>query len=597
MQQGWRGKFAKLTSDIFMDDQRDNHGSKSKRTFIKRFALATMIMTAWGSSDAAVVFGEEPSLMSKALLHSVPAPEYITFQSPLIATVVTVGTDRIGVKPSESTRVTGTTIADLVSSKPVYAKQPWSDNVAKDVVSEGASRIAEITKEAAVSEETLKPFIAPESLADMIRLGSPEEFIVPGTDFETGLSMPTDELPRFDHTRDFATTRLLKHAGIPVASDAVNIQTPGFDSASSRAYSASHVIGSPALSTGVPNPVKAAELADQRARRVAGTQGFEMFAIENLQPPAPEVSLAETELPNISATIHAERLRQLAQKALTDSRSRLSRRATHSAKKYALEALRHSIDIEDAVDGGNHHVRDLRIAQNAIREAKDFSGITTTVDWRAIERMVAAHETVILKTEDLKNVSAVQATESYLDLARTKLISASGRSSYAAESMLLLGMIEKQLLSREDVHSGAVSLVYLGAATEVQPSNAEAHREHGRTLLQQGLADQAIRSLKQSVALKPSRIAYQSLLDASRRSGDYELARQCISALQDPTLFNDTAIVQLPASQFAASYRPTPPTINATPSPSASMSVETSEDPAKEKTRISFRSFFPFGRR
>lgn len=523
---------------------------------------------------------------SAVLLHSVPASEYVTFRSPLGAAVVTVGADRTGVKPSEATRVTGTTIADMVNEKPSYAQSPYVQRSRSET-----------------STETLKPYIAPDSLADLVRSGSPDQSIVPGGNFETGLSMPSDVPSRFDDTRSFATTRSISHAGKPVLTDAVNVQAPDFLLTSPSSKSNSQVSNAPALSTDFAAPAinqsPSIDLnnAQQRTRRVADTQGFEMFAIQNLQPPAPEVSLVENELPNISATIHAKRLRKLAQAALIDSRSRLRRRATHTAKKHALEALRLSINIEDAVDGGNQHVRDLRVAQNAIRESKDFDSITTSVDWRSIQRMVAVHETEILKSDDLKNVSAVQATESYLNLARTKLVSAAGHSALAAESMLLLGMIEKQVLSREDVHSGAVSLIYHGAATEIQPSSAESHREYGRTLLEQGLVNQSIRSLKQSVALKPSRAGYQILLDASRRGGDYDLAQKCIGALNDPALFNDTAVVQLPPRQFAASYRPTPQTINATPSPSASKSVGKSAEPAKEKTRISFRSFFPFGRR
>ena len=569
-----------------MDDRNDNRCLPGHRTLLKRVALAAMITMTATAGNPVDAIGETPGAVESSatssqavaairpglLLHAVPASEYITFRTPQSSSVVTVGVDHTGIKPSESTRMTGTTSDDMSNDKPSYAQRPWSKP----------------------TEKTLKPYIAPDSLADMVRSVSPDQSIVPGEKFETGLSLPSNEPLRFDDTRDFASTQSINHVGIPVSSDAVTIGAPDFEPTTLESNSSSSVSNAPALSTDFLTRSIDQEIAQQRTRSVADSQGFEVFALENLQPPAPEVPLVETDLPNINATIHAKRLRKLAQAALVDSRSRLRRRATHTARKHALEALRLSIDIEDAVEGGNEHVRDLRIAQNAIRESRDFEGITTTVDWRSIQRMVAVHETEILKSEDLENLSSVQATESYLNLAKTKLVSAAGHSALAAESMLLLGMIEKQVHSRDDVHSGAVSLIYHGAATEIQPNSAEAYREYGRTLLEQGLVRQSIGSLKHSVALKPTRTAYQILLDASRRGGDYDLAQKCLSSLKDPSLFNDTAVVQVPPRQFAASYRPTPQTINAVPSAS---SPKPQEEPAKEKTRISFRSFFPFGRR
>ncbi|KAA1260664.1 hypothetical protein LF1_32040 [Rubripirellula obstinata] len=514
---------------------------------------------------------------TRILLHSVPVSEHVTFRAPLSPVVVTAGIDQTDAKPFEARQVTGTTSADVSKNRPSYAQSPWPNK----------------------TDDTLKPYIAPDSLADMVRSGSPRQSIVPARKFETGLSMPSDLETRFDDTREFDSTHSINHVGRPIHSDAVNVRTPDFDSSSDTSQFNPIVSDASKLSADFSKPKIDTSSLQQRTRRIADKQGFQMFSMESLQPPPAEVSLPEAQVStaNNNAIIHAKRLRKLAQAALADSRSRLQRRATHTARKHALEALRLSIDIEDALAGGNQHVRDLRIAQNAIREAKDFEGVTTTVDWRSIQRMVAVHETEILKSQDLKTLSAVQATDAYLNLARTKLVSAAGHSALAAESMLLLGMIEKQVLSREDVHSGAVSLTYHGAATEIQPSNAEAHREYGRTLLEQGLVRQSILSLKQSVAIQPSRTGYHILLNASRRGGDYDLAQQCIRALDDPSLFNDTAVVQLPPSQFAASYRPTPQTINAIPATSSPKPDVKDPEPDQEKTRISFRSFFPFGRR
>jgi tetratricopeptide (TPR) repeat protein len=302
---------------------------------------------------------------------------------------------------------------------------------------------------------------------------------------------------------------------------------------------------------------------------------------------------------NHHATIHAEQLRKLAAQALTDSRLRLRRGATHSAKQYAMEALRLSIDIQDIRAGGNQHATDLRSAQNAIRESRDFYRIARSVDWRAIQRMVFAHETEVLKESDLRQWSSLRATESYLNDAQQKLVSAIGQSRQAAESLVLLGVIEKAFSDRQDLHSGAVALTYHAAATQSTHQSPDAYREYGRTLLEQGLADQAVDALKRSVKLRPSRLAFQCLLDASRRAGDFDLAQFCIQALQDPRLLNDSLVVQLPPSQFAATYRPTQPisaeSASTAAAPKADALNET--DLNQDQPQTSFRSFFSFGQR
>ncbi len=570
-----------------MDDRNDKHSSQKASKRLALAAMITLVASAGTTTDAIgemsstansrPVAGQTTPSQTGMLLHSVPASERVTFQAPFSSAVITMGVDRTGVEPSEANRVTGTTSADVENSKPSYAKHPWTST----------------------SSENLKPYIAPDSLADMVRLNEPQRALDSIKDFEAGLSMPSDVESQFDVTREFESTHSINHVGRPVHTDAVNVQAPDFEPASTKSQLNVIVSDVPKL----PANFSASEPESSSLKSSTGSavnsEGFTMFSVHDLQPPQHEQLLpaAESPSPTATSTIHARRLGKLARAALADSRSRLRKRATHTAQKHALEALRLSVDIEDAIRGGNQHAGDLRVAQNAIRESKDFEGITTTVDWRSIQRMVAVHETEILKSKDLKHVSAVQATDAYLNLARTKLVSAAGDSALAAESMLLLGLIEKQVLSRADIHSGAVSLIYHGAAIEICPANAEAHREYGRTLLEQGLVNQSIQSLKQSVALKPSRAGYQVLLDASRRGGDYDLAKHCLNALNNPSLLNDTAIVQLPPRQFAASYRPTPQTIHAVPSPVSSKATATNVEPEKEKTRISFRSFFPFGRR
>ena len=603
------------TDDEVMEDRHPTHPHRlphphRSARITKRLALAAMIAVTSsvtfsvqpvsasenGVSESEAIIVESQEAVSSSSLQAVPASEQVSLRSLLQSRVVTAGVPPMQRGESKTALVAGTTIADLIKSEPQYAKRTWSDEVAK--------------KETVNTPQPfLKPFIAPESLADMVRMGSPRDSTVPGTvpstvsenRFESGLSLPSDFHPTLDATADSATTMNQHHVGHPISSDAVNIQTPGFQSSDFNSVSKSQVAALPAESTDLLDIDPIPKDQGDRARRVANHQGFDLFSLKSLTPPAlgesPEGSLIETELPSVTATVHANRLRELAQISLRDSRSRLQRRATHSAQKYAFEALRLAIDVEDAMEGGNAHMRDLRVARNAIRESKDFGSLTSSVDWRTIQRMVASHETSVLKDHDLTELSSMEATEAYLELAREKLVAAGGRSSLAAEALILLGKIEQQLTSRAEVHSGAVSLTYQGAATLVSPRSAGAHREFGHTLLQQGLVKQSIRSLKQSVAIAPTRAAYQSLLEASRRDGDYDLARHCLAAIDDPRLLHRNAVKPLAPRQFAATYRPAPQAINHTESPSPSPAAKAAPEQAEEKTRIGFRSFFSFGRR
>ncbi len=127
---------------------------------------------------------------------------------------------------------------------------------------------------------------------------------------------------------------------------------------------------------------------------------------------------------SLTVTIHSARLRELARESLRNSSHRMQRQATHSAKKYALEALRSIVAMRDAEAGGNQHAKQLDVALDAIRESDDFCGRFGVVDPIAMKRMVAVHETDVLKGRDLENVSSLEATETYLAVAKKNLIAA-----------------------------------------------------------------------------------------------------------------------------------------------------------------------------
>ena len=190
-----------------------------------------------------------------------------------------------------------------------------------------------------------------------------------------------------------------------------------------------------------------------------------------------------------------------------------------------MEALQSIVAMQDSKAGGNQRAKQLDIAMDAIRESEDFCGRFGPVDERALQRMVGVHETDALKNRDLENVSALEATEAYLAVAKTNLIAAAGGVQEASDALVLLGKIEKQMAGPADTHAPAVAVTLQRAAIEIAPNNALAYQALGTTLLDQGLVKQSAWALGRSIEIQPTRIGYEGLLEAARRLGDVETAR------------------------------------------------------------------------
>jgi hypothetical protein len=249
--------------------------------------------------------------------------------------------------------------------------------------------------------------------------------------------------------------------------------------------------------------------------------------------------------------------------------------------------------MRDAEAGGNWNMKKLQIAFDAIRESKDFCGQVGDIDHIALKRMVAVHETDVLKDRDLDNVSGLEATESYLAVARANLVLAAGGFSEASDALVLLGQIEKQNTEAGDTHGAAVAVSLQLAAIEIEPSNAYGYRELGTTLLNQGLVDQAAWALNKSIQIHPTRSSYQRLLEASRRLGDDGTARVCLASLQDPRLPSEIPVQRLSTEQFAASYGPGPTSAR----PAKATKSHSTEASKTHSSGARIRSLIPFGRR
>jgi hypothetical protein len=348
----------------------------------------------------------------------------------------------------------------------------------------------------------------------------------------------------------------------------------------------------------VPSPSIESEVVgsvpSDRSRRVASDNGFGLFPLDSFESVAAVELGSGRDEGSLTATINSARLRELARESLQNSSHRMQRQATHSAKMYALEALRSIVAMRDAEAGGNQRARQLDVALDAIRESDDFCGRFGPVDQNALKRMVAVHETDVLKGRDLENISALEATETYLAVARKNLTAAAGGVREASDALVLLGQIEKRMSKPGDTHAAAVAVTLQRAAIEVAPTNGPGYQELGTTLLDQGLVKQAAWALGRSIAIQPTRSGYEGLLEASRRLGDVETARLCLESLQNPNISSETPVKTLSPDAFAATYKPNLNELKtATPKPQRFEA----DAPKAEQTRISLRTLFPFGRR
>lgn len=317
-------------------------------------------------------------------------------------------------------------------------------------------------------------------------------------------------------------------------------------------------------------------------------------SLESIHAPAAPSTLPALPTPSSSITLHTTRLMELSQQSLRKAQQSLQKGATHTARKYSVEAMQAVVAMHDAREGGNLHARQLDSAFDAIRESKDFCGEFGMIDSAALRRMVMAHETETLKDRELTTVSALEATESYLAHAKAQLVSAAGGIREGSQALALMGLVEFEIAEPSDNHSMSVAVTVQRAAVESDPSFAAGYQLLGTTLLNLGLIDEAADCVIRSLQIQPSRLAYEQLLEISRRLGDADTARICMQALQDPRMEEGSLVPSLEPSEFAAMHRPSMSAIN---SSRRSTNPEPAKAAAAPEARIGFRSLFSLGRK
>ena len=294
---------------------------------------------------------------------------------------------------------------------------------------------------------------------------------------------------------------------------------------------------------------------------------------------------------NLGMSLQPEQLHQLAQETLRKADDLAARRADHLAKKLATESLQLFIASQDAVEGGDLHVKSLAAAFNAIQESEDFCGCCDAANVNELRRIITSHQTPVLNDFDAGKISLDDAAEVYLHYARQNFVDAAGQMPEATRALVLLGRLETLMSGSEESLTHSVSVTLLRAAIEIDPSNATAYCVLGDTYLEQGHLAQAGWAFQRSVELAPTRETYEGLLEIARRRGAVAAVRVYQAAMDHPGLGNEIPVTQLDAEEFAMTYRPEEMVEN------SNSTSDNDSNRSHKFQRTGLRSLFPFKRR
>lgn len=261
----------------------------------------------------------------------------------------------------------------------------------------------------------------------------------------------------------------------------------------------------------------------------------------------------------------------------------ISRKAYLSATEEAIVAIHHLLRVLD-LHSSQYQCEPLWAeAQQVLREAEDFADAQRLAsEKQLLERLIASHETQILKHADVSQLSPLAAAQFYHRHAQERLVTASQGHPWASELYYTLGRSLQAMSDSGDPRAEIIrwrALTYYRSARDVSPTNAVAANQLGFLLLKMDRASEARDVLIQSVQNGGPVAAWQNLVEASRRLGDtsvqewatrnYLAVRQQMG--QEPTA--GVQLVEVNAQQFAAMSpygsgpRPTLPSTNAVPAP------------------------------
>ncbi|MDE0865434.1 MAG: hypothetical protein OSA98_16735 [Rubripirellula sp.] len=275
---------------------------------------------------------------------------------------------------------------------------------------------------------------------------------------------------------------------------------------------------------------------------------------------------------------------ELAQRSLHQARESAGNKTATESRDFAFEAFRLCAAAKDAAERTSWCTKSFLIAVEAVRESEDFCKSVDGTSQSELRQLIASHHTSVMKGVEQSKLSSHDAAFRYMTFARCKLIEAACGMPAASEALMLLGAAEAELSAGSASYKHAIAVMLQRAAIEIDPVNHETHLALGMTLSKQGLSEQACWSLQKSVEIRPTREAYQALLEiAQQRGNDAQTAGYLAKLKQYP-------------HSIERSPLETETLANAGETPSDPSGQGTAESNEKDDTRIGWRSLIPFMR-
>ena len=286
----------------------------------------------------------------------------------------------------------------------------------------------------------------------------------------------------------------------------------------------------------------------QPTAMVTESPSVKVTAVRAVSPQAKQIGNHAVKQPTASEPKKTDWLRsgtssatvQVARRSLDQAHAEFRVGAWLSSETSAWEAIRwaaESIDQQGQESGSGHAdgrkdraSSDLRLARQAIIEARDFCIALDSPESEAISRIARSHQTRILNDQATGGISGIQASDRYLDYARIHLAAIASHSVEAAEAMDLLAAIHLRRADAKTLPS-ATALCLRRAAIQGQPNNPSLAANLGIHLTQVGLYSEAQWALEHSLAIQRDPATADALLSLFNKTGRHAESQALIASI------------------------------------------------------------------
>lgn len=202
----------------------------------------------------------------------------------------------------------------------------------------------------------------------------------------------------------------------------------------------------------------------------------------------------------------------------------LRRKACLSAREEGVQGLRSLARALDVRQGGFECEPALDQAIVALDEALDFTNSAEhNGSLGSTSEIVATHQTDVLRSYDLTNVSPDIAAQHYRAFARDRLIMTTQDHPWGADVLYAIGKsyeFESETDNAAKRASYENAVVFYHAALRINPSQTDAANQLGYMLLHLDRTEEAEQALVHAYQTKPSVTIAQNLMELYRRQGN-----------------------------------------------------------------------------